>query len=248
MSLFTDPINNSGFPESWTIFFMAFFTNYCGMMGIFMAKISKGRTIGQFAVCSLGGMTGGTIFLFGTLGSFSINSFLTGKANVLNLVTSGEGQSGIYKILQLLPGGKFIVPLVLVIIIVGFVASSLDTASLGLAQTTTRTVDAEGNASKWLRVFWCFILALVPLVMMYVHAGFDPIKQISILASVPFMFVMALLVIGLFKWLKQDELNGVLDENKKMRDRELKQWAQEKLEAKIKKQEEKQKAKETANV
>ncbi len=42
MSLFTDPIENTGFAESWTIYFNAFYLNYVAMMGIFIAKVSKG--------------------------------------------------------------------------------------------------------------------------------------------------------------------------------------------------------------
>ena len=43
MALFTDPVSNTGFPEAWTIYFVAFYLNYVAMMGIFIAKVSKGR-------------------------------------------------------------------------------------------------------------------------------------------------------------------------------------------------------------
>ena len=45
MATYTDPIGNSGFAENWTIFFIAFPLSYAGLMGVFIAKISKGRTI-----------------------------------------------------------------------------------------------------------------------------------------------------------------------------------------------------------
>ena len=53
MSLFTDPIENTGFAESWTIYFNAFYLNYVAMMGIFIAKVSKGRTIREVAVATI---------------------------------------------------------------------------------------------------------------------------------------------------------------------------------------------------
>ncbi len=230
MVLFTDPVQNSGFVESWTIFYIAFFTSYCGLMGVFIAKISKGRTVGQMAICSVGGLMIGTIFLFGVLGSYSIDAFLSNKADPIDIVLSGQGEAGIYQIVETLPGGGTIVPIVLVFMIIGFVVSSLDTASLGLAQTTTKTVDEDGNASKWLRVFWCVILALVPLSLMYVNAGFAAIKTVAILVATPFLFVIGFIVISTFRWLKQDSKNGVLEANNKMREMEKAAWLSEKVE------------------
>lgn len=231
-SLFTDPIVQSGFADSWTIFFMAFFTNYCGMMGIFIAKISKGRTLGQMAICGVGGLTVGTIFLFGTLGSFSIDAFLTGKADVLEILTSGLGQEGIYKIVEVMPGGAVIVPVILFLIICGFVCSSLDTASLGLAQATTKVVDEEGNASAKLRVFWCICLGAIPLALIAAGGSMDPLKQLSIIISIPFVAIMVFMTIKTFKWMKEDSENGVLEENNQMRLRELEEKRAAKLQEK----------------
>ena len=47
LSLWTDPISNGGFPEAWTVFYWAWWVAYAPMMGLFVARISKGRTIRQ---------------------------------------------------------------------------------------------------------------------------------------------------------------------------------------------------------
>ena len=232
-SLFTDPIVQSGFSNSWTIFFMAFFTNYAGMMGIFIAKISKGRTLGEMVLCGMGGLTAGTIFLFGTIGSYSIDTFISGKADVVDLITNSTlGQEAIYKIIETMPGGAVLLPIVFFLVICGFVCSSLDTASLGLAQASTKVVDNEGNASPFLRVFWCIILGAVPLVIIAANAGFDPLKQLSILLSIPFVVVMAFMIIRVFMWIREDEANGVIAENLRMREEEIEAKRKKKLEEK----------------
>lgn len=91
MALFTDPVNNTGFVESWTVYFIAFYLNYVAMMGIFIAKVSKGRTIREVALYTMFIMTGGGILIFGINGSFSIFQHLEGMVDVIGLVTSGVG-------------------------------------------------------------------------------------------------------------------------------------------------------------
>ena len=92
----------------------------------------------------------------------------------------------------------------MMLIIVGFVASCLDSASFSLAQTTTLRLDESGNVSKPLRLFWCVVLTLVPLAILFAKADFSALKSLAILVSIPFMFVVIFMEIVLFKWLRED--------------------------------------------
>lgn len=210
-SFFTDPIENSGFPEAWTLYFQAFYLNYAAMMGIFIAKISKGRTLRQLSICTLIGISVGGWVVFSVDSSFAIWSHVNGLTDVVELVNSGVGEAGIYQIIALLPGGKVILPLLILIVIVCFVASSLDSASLALAQTTQRITDKNGNVNRMLRVFWCIMLTLIPLSIMFVGAEFTTLKIVSIIVSIPFMVIVAYMGIRLFMWMKKDEDAGLLD-------------------------------------
>ncbi len=211
MSLFSDPVTQSGFPENWTMFFQAFYLNYAALMGIFIAKISKGRTLRQLVWATLIGISAGGWFLFTINGSFSIHAHLTGQTDIVALANGGQGQAGIFEVIGLLPGGQVIIPALFIFIIVGFVASSLDTASLSLAQTTARKTDASGDVNKWLRVFWCFVLTLVPISILTANADFSALKYLSILISIPFMFVVAFMEIRLLMWLGEDRKAGKLE-------------------------------------
>ncbi len=210
MSLFADPIMKTGFPENWTLFFQAFYLNYAAMMGIFVAKISKGRTMRQLVWATLIGISAGGWFLFAINGSFAINAHVTGQTDIVALANSGAGQAGVYDVIKLLPGGNFLLPAVMLIIIVGFVASSLDSASLSLAQTTTLKTEASGDVNRWFRVFWCFVLTLVPLSILTAGADFSALKNLAILISVPFMVIVAYMEIMLLKWLSKDYKDGKL--------------------------------------
>ena len=205
MSLFTDPINNTGFPEAWTIYFVAFYLNYVAMMGIFIAKVSKGRTIREVAVYTMFIMTAGGIGIFGINGSFSIFTHLSGEVDVVGLVNSGVGDAAIYGIMSVLPLGKTLLPFLILVLIVGFVAPSMDSASLALAETVTK----RGTPKMALRLFFCILLAVIPMSIILVGAEFTAIKNIAIIISAPFLIILAGTMIGLLKWLKHDERSGL---------------------------------------
>ena len=219
MSLFTDPIENTGFAEGWTIYFQAFYLNYLAMMGIFVAKISKGRTIREVALATILGISAGGWFLFGVNGSFSIKTYLDGSADVVALVNSGVGDAAIFSILEALPLGATLLPALILLLIVGFVAPSMDAASLALAETVTK----RGTPKMALRIFWCVLLAVIPMSIILSGSGFNPIKQLAIIISVPFLIIMIGIEIGLFKWLKHDHRSGLHAKNIELQEKEIKE-------------------------
>lgn len=221
MSLFTDPIGNTGFVESWTIYFVAFYLNYVAMMGIFIAKVSKGRTIREVAIYTIFIMTAGGIGIFGINGSFSIWAQITGKVDVLGLVNSGVGDSAVYSIMEVLPLGKTLLPFLILVLIVGFVAPSMDSASLALAETVTK----RGTPPMKLRIFFCLLLAVIPMSIILAGAEFTAIKYIAIIISAPFLVILMGTMLGLLKWLKQDEIAGVHARNIALQEEEKRQEA-----------------------
>lgn len=216
MSLFTDPIENTGFPESWTIYFNAFYLNYVAMMGIFIARVSKGRTIREVAIATIFGMTAGGWFIFGINGSFSIKTFLDGSADVVGLVNSGVGDAAIYDILKVLPLGATLLPVIILLLIVGFVAPSMDSASLALSETVTK----RGTPKMAMRIFWCVLLAVIPMCIILSGSSFDAIKQVAIIISAPFMIILVGMELGLVKWLRYDCRSGLHARNIALQEKE----------------------------
>ncbi|MBC6679061.1 BCCT family transporter [Zhenpiania hominis] len=201
MSLFTDPIRESGFPELNTIFLFTLALNYAALMGIFITKISKGRTIREMILTCLGGISIGTWIMFGVNGSFGMEAELSGT---YELSKAADTQAGLFELFEQLPGGTMIIPIIFTLVTLGFLATSLDSASFTLAASATKKLDKNGNPNSKFRLVWCVVLALVPLSIMFAGAPFDTIKTICIVLSVPFLFVIIGMLIGLFKWFKED--------------------------------------------
>lgn len=200
MSLWTDPIGNSGFPELNTIFLFTLALNYAALMGVFITKISKGRTIRELVLTCLSGISVGTWIMFGVNNGFALEAELSGKY----IFTQSEtGQIGLFKLLDLLPGG-IIVPIVFTVLAIGFLATSLDSAAFSLSAVASKKLDTGGNTNPFFRLFWCLILAAVPLSIMFSNAPFNALKTLCIFLSVPYLFVIIGMNIGLFKWFREE--------------------------------------------
>lgn len=201
MSLFTDPIGKSGFPEANTIFLFTLAFNYAALMGIFITKISKGRTIREVVLCCLGGISIGTWIMFAINGGFGLNAELTGQ---FELSKAENLQAGVMDLLGTLPLGGVILPLVFGLVTLGFLATSLDSASFAIATSASKTLDENGMPNTKFRLIWCLVLALIPTAMMFAGAPFAAVKTLCIIMSIPFLFVIIGMLVGLFKWLKED--------------------------------------------
>lgn len=201
MSLWTDPIGKSGFPENNTIFLFTLGLNYAALMGVFITKISKGRTIRELVFTCLFGLSIGTWIMFGINSGFGIGSMVSGG---FNLAEASPLQPGVFKLLDSLPGGILFV-IVYTVISIGFLTTSLDSAAFTLSATATKKLDKSGNTNPMFRLFWCIVLALVPLSIMYADAKFDALRTLCIFLSVPFLIIIIFMIIGLFVWLRRDD-------------------------------------------
>lgn len=198
MALYTDPINASGFPEKWTMFFGAFPMTYAGLMGAFISKISKGRTIKELVCCCVLGISVGSWVLFAVDAGVAMNCELSGTVSLTRAVLEGYVYPAIYQVLETLPLGKMLC-FVIVCIIIGFTAA-LDSASLALASITIRDETENGRGELKTRIFWCFTLPMLPLSMIFSGVSFEAMKELAILISMPLLIVEILLIIGFFRW------------------------------------------------
>lgn len=203
MSLFTDPIGKSGFPESWTIFYWLYWITYAPFTGIFIAKISKGRSIRAVVANTLLSGSVGTFFFFGVLGSFSMERHLAGTVDVIGMLNSGQDKAAIVEVLRSVPGGAILMVIFSVSTLL-FLATTLDGAAFTMATTSTKGLKNNEEPNPFLRLFWCVMLSLVPLTMIFIKADLNTIKTTAIITAIPVVFIMIVVVIGWLKWLFKD--------------------------------------------
>lgn len=148
MSTWTEPFanvsgfNETGFPEAWTVFYWAWWLVYAPFVGLFIARISRGRTIRQVIVGTIIYGSLGCLLFFGIMGNFGLYLQLTGAFDVVSVLNEQGAPIAIISIINQLPFAKFMV-VVFVILSVVFLATTFDSSSYILASVTQKRLKTE---------------------------------------------------------------------------------------------------------
>jgi len=210
MSLFTDTIGQSGFPNAWTIFYWLYWITYAPFTGIFIAKVSKGRSIRSVITNTLVSGSAGCFMFFGILSSLSLHRQQAGSVDMVGMLAAGQDNVAIVEVLRTLPLGAILMVVFCIISLV-FLATTLDGAAFTMASTSTKDMKSTEEPHPMLRLFWCVALSLVPLTMIFINANLNTIKTSAIITAVPIIFVMILLVYGWIKWMITDAKKEIKD-------------------------------------
>ncbi|MCD8822167.1 BCCT family transporter [Staphylococcus gallinarum] len=196
---------DTNFPQQWTIFYWSWWIVYAPFIGLFIARISKGRTLKEIILGTIGYGTLGCIMFFGIFGNFAVYLQITGKFNVINFLNSHSAEATIIEVMHQLPFPNVIVILFLIAAFL-FLVTTFDSASYILAAATQKKVIGEPLRAN--RLFWAFALSLLPYSLMLVggeHA-LDVLKTASILASVPLIAIFVMMMISFMRTLEGDRL------------------------------------------
>lgn len=202
MSLWTDPINKSGFPEEWTLFYWAWWLAYAAFIGLFFGRISRGRTIRQVVLGVIGWGSLGTCSFLAIAGGYSLY-LETQDIYPLSETLKNEGMSVLVtQVISQLPSGKAILILFTVLSIV-FFATTLDSAAYVLASICTKNLPSNEEPPKSGRLIWAFALATLTAGLI-ISDSLGTVQSATIISSLPLIPIIFLMCISLLKWLKQD--------------------------------------------
>ncbi|MDL5360653.1 BCCT family transporter [Halalkalicoccus sp. NIPERK01] len=174
---------------SWTIFYWAWWFSWTPFVGLFIARISRGRTVRQVAVTGVIASTGITIPWFATMGGTAIFLQENGRADILTVVSNlGEAASG-YPLFEALPLGGLLTVLFLVLVTT-FLVTSADSSTLALGMLTTGGAERPSTIN---RVIWGFLIGALASLLMVI-GGVDALQAAAIITGGPFALVTLLAV------------------------------------------------------
>jgi BCCT family betaine/carnitine transporter len=203
MSLFTDPVGDGEFSRGWTVFYWLYWITYTPGVAIFVTRVSRGRTIRELVMAMILGGCGGCWFFFGSLESFAIHQFIEGVVDAPAMLGGAGGEAAVSLLLNSLPLGKLFSVVYFLLMLV-FLASHLDAVAYTVAATSTRNLREGDDPTPSLRLFWCALLAALPLAMLYINASLNTLKTAVILTAIPFILILIVKIWGLLKWLRED--------------------------------------------
>ncbi len=203
MSFWTDPFTDSGFVESWTIFYWAWWIAFAPYVGLFVTRISRGRTIRQviFGMLIWGSL--GSWLFYMIMGNYAMFLEVTGAFDFTGIMNDVNGSAAIVGMLETLPLAAVVIGVFSVISIV-FAATTYDSASYTLASSATLHLKAGDDPARWHRVFWAFALGLMPVALMLLEGNLRPIQVILLIVSLPILVVGIAMSVSLVKSLRAD--------------------------------------------
>ena len=186
--------------QSWTLTFMVWWFAWAPFVGVFIARISKGRTIREFILGVVLVPTFFSIFWFGVFGSAGFYGVLKLDKPLLELVKTNVNDTTFFVLRHLPLSTISIVATVLAAFL--FVVTSVVSASFVLSMFATR---GDLNPSTRTKLIWGVILGALGLVMILSNS-IDAVKSIIGLAALPFVFIVLLVAVCLLKALKSEEV------------------------------------------
>ncbi|MGY4691536.1 BCCT family transporter [Salibacterium sp. K-3] len=202
MSLYTDPINQGGFPQAWTVFYWAWFAATAPFIGLFVARISKGRTIREMITNILLWGSLGSFLYFAVFGGYAIDIELGDNGALTSVLAESEPQV-IVEVLKSLPLSTFVMIFFTVLGFI-FLATSLDSATYIIAGIATTDLQEGEEPARWQRLLWGIVLSALAISLTIV-GGLNVVQTSSVLVSVPVLIMYILLAASLVKWLKERE-------------------------------------------
>ena len=201
MVSWTDAVGQTGFVQDWTIFYWAWWMAFAPYVGIFVTRISKGRTIRDiiFSMCIFGSL-GGWLFMI-ILGNYALHLELTAAMPVVNMIEN-DVFSAIATMIAHLPMGELALALFMIVTII-YVATTYDSASYTLAAAATKELHSSEDPGKYHRLFWALILGILPIILMYI-GGLKVVQSAVLLAGLPIAIACVFMTITLIGWLKED--------------------------------------------
>ena len=201
-STWTDPIDNSSFPQDWTGFYWAWWLAYIGMVGLFYGRISRGRTIRQLVLGVIGWGCLGTWLFLAVMGGYSLYLEHTGTLEVQEILAT-QGMSFVNAlVIQSLPMGQLTLAIFTLLSII-FYATTIDSSAYVIASICAKNLANDAEPRRWSRVAWAVLLALITAGILQ-SGALDTVLSITVLSSVPMIPIMVLLGFSLLRWLKQD--------------------------------------------
>ena len=181
----------------WTLFFWAWWIAWAPFVSLFLARISRGRTLRQFVVGVLLIPFSFILLWVSIFGNAALSFF--GDADFLDLAVN-EPESGFFNLLEQYPGATFTVSLALLTGLFFYVTSA-DSGSLVMANMTSKASTAESDGPPWLRIVWAVITGALTLVMLFID-GVYTLQAATVMVGLPLSVMVYLMMFSLWKVLR----------------------------------------------
>lgn len=198
MSLRTTPFRDSGWVGGWTVFYWAWWIAWSPFVGLFIARVSRGRTIREFIVGTVLAPTAAAFVWFSVFGGTALHLDIWQAAPIAEAVEA-DVSTALFAMFDQLPLGTVLSLVATVLVLVFFVTSG-DSATLVLGMMST---GGHPNPSARVKVIWGLLVAGIAAALL-MAGGIQAVQTATIVFALPFTLVIVLMAVALWRAVRED--------------------------------------------
>ena len=185
--------------NAWTLFFWSWWIAWASFVGLFLARISRGRTIRQFVAGTLIIPFLYILMWVSIFGNAALDIVRNGGGN-FGQIAMNQPEQGFYGLLAEYPATGVIASIATFVGLLFYVTSA-DSGALVMANLTSYLRSPNDDATSRVRIFWAVATGLLTMAMLLV-GGVPALQNATIIMGLPFAFVLILVMIGLYRALQ----------------------------------------------
>ncbi|GAA1476300.1 choline BCCT transporter BetT [Nocardioides aestuarii] len=192
-------VDNAEWMSLWTLFFWAWWIAWASFVGMFLARISRGRTIRQFVAGTMVIPFSYIVMWISIFGNAAIDRVRGGDADFAEVAQQYDG-AGFYSLLQDYPLANVVIVIAFFVGLLFYVTSA-DSGALVMGNLSSKLRSVQDDAAPWMRIFWAAVTGVLTIAMLAV-GGIYALQYATIVFAVPFAIVLVLVMWGLLKALR----------------------------------------------
>lgn len=201
MVFWLDPWTGGTFPQDWTIFYALFWAGFGPFMGLFIARISRGRTVREIIGWGMAGAVGGGCLMHGVFGSYTLYVQHAGILDAVSILKAQGGPAAMIAVLGTLPF-KNVVLVAYCVLSTIFLATTVNAGSYVVASTATIRLHPSSEPHRVHRTFWCAVQCVLALGLLTM-GGLEVAKIFGNFSGALMAMPVLLLVACWFKIIKE---------------------------------------------
>ncbi|NZA25617.1 choline BCCT transporter BetT [Luteimonas sp. SJ-92] len=184
----------TGWIGGWTLFYWGWWIAWSPFVGMFIARVSRGRTIREFVAGVLLVPLGFTFMWMTFFGNTALHMVMVDGATGLLEAVSADSAVALFQFFELLPLSS-ITSLLATLLVITFFVTSSDSGSLVVDMLTS---GGEEEGPLWQRIFWALVEGAIAAVLLFA-GGLDALQAATIASALPFTVVMLLMCWGMVR-------------------------------------------------
>ncbi|MCQ9386079.1 choline BCCT transporter BetT [Brevibacterium moorei] len=186
--------NGSEWMGAWTLFFWAFWLAWGPFVGLFLARISRGRTLREFVIAAITAPVLCDFIIVSIFGNSALSKVFDGDKGFAGLAIDSP-ERGWYALLETFPGAPFLIGLATLSGLL-FYLTSANSGAMVMSNFSSSIPNPADDGKKWLRIFWALLTAVLTIAML-VAGGVTTMEYATLIFALP-VTVIAYLVMASF--------------------------------------------------